>query len=507
MPIGFQSFTPGGVTQIDSSKFTYMLKQKGTLTGTFTAGVFGGGYYVASVTITGCDTPIMFSSMGSAVSGSTNNGGGSWTFNFHGDASSISYALFDIGLSSSSTIGVRLFNSSSQVTFDSNLVPLIIAASGTENIFTNVKTNLPFTGDSGRLYYSSGPSSYSSIAGTEVFPGDFEDYVSYAVIYSSGSNQYDLGSVGFVGSTNDGSKNDGTEGNIPWLIADVTYIDVSNTLSRTLGDITLSGTGSVPFIGTLSSTLGGVTVSGTGNLDGAITGSLSSTLGNVTVSGTGSVPFIGILSSTLGDVTVSGTGSVPFIGSLSSTLGDVTVSGTGNTFVPITVTRTSGTGATETVPTGATSVRIRVGGGGGAGGCRGSVDSGGGGGEGGFCESTIAVIGGNTMTYTVGAAVAGRSTVGSGTNGNSSSVSGTVSGGSVSMTANGGAGGGLLAGGAGGTASGGSTNTTGAPGEDSGSGSAGGSGNSTQSGAGGAGSLAPDPSDDGIRGEIEFYYT
>ena len=88
-------------------------------------------------------------------------------------------------------------------------------------MLNTVETNI---GEAGRVYYSSGPSSYSSIAGTEVFPGDFEDYVSYAVIYSSGSNQYDLGSIGLVGSTNDGNKNDGTVGNISWLIADVTYI-------------------------------------------------------------------------------------------------------------------------------------------------------------------------------------------------------------------------------------------------------------------------------------------
>ena len=224
MPIGFQSFTPGGVTQIDSDKFTYMLKQKGTLTGTFITGTFGGGFYTASVTITGCNTPIMFSASGSAVSSSTNNGGGSWTFGFSSYNSSISYALFDIGLSSGSTFGLRLFNSSSQVTFDSNLVPLTIVFTGTENIFTGSYSSPSyFTGESGRVYYGSGMGSYSSIAGTEVFPGDFEDYQSYAILDNTG-NDYSIGTVGLVGSTNDGSKNEGTVGNIAWLLADVTYI-------------------------------------------------------------------------------------------------------------------------------------------------------------------------------------------------------------------------------------------------------------------------------------------
>jgi len=164
----------------------------------------------------------MFSAAGSAVSGSTNNGGGSWTFSFRANSSSISYALFDIGLSSGSTFGLQLFNSSNQLTFDSNLVPLTIVFSGTENIFTGVFTPAFFTGESGRVYYASGMDSYSSIAGTEVFPGDFEDYQSYAIMEKTG-NDYSIGSVGLVGSTNDGNKNDGTVGNIPWLLADVTY--------------------------------------------------------------------------------------------------------------------------------------------------------------------------------------------------------------------------------------------------------------------------------------------
>jgi hypothetical protein len=51
---------------------------------------------------------------------------------------------------------------------------------------------------------------------------------------------------------------------------------------------------------------------------------------------------------------------------------------------------TSGTSQTETVPTGASLVRIRVRGGGGPGG---DGESGGGGGGGGFCERTLACAG------------------------------------------------------------------------------------------------------------------
>lgn len=131
-------------------------------------------------------------------------------------------------------------------------------------------------------------------------------------------------------------------------------------------------------------------------------------------------------------------------------------------FTPVTRTYTTGTGATDTVPTGATSVTIRVVGGGGSG-AKDSVNGAGGGGSGGYALRTIAVSGGQTFTYTVGQGGAGVSV--DQTNGNSggdSTVTGTVTGGSVSMTGGGGERGytGLVPG-AGGTASGGSTNTPG----------------------------------------------
>jgi hypothetical protein len=202
-----------------------MLKQKGTLTGTFFAGGFGGGYWTASVTITGCNTPLMFCGMDCLVSGSTDNGGGSWTFSFIGALSStIPYACFDIGLSSPNNSGMKLYNSSNQITFDSNLPPLVIVANGTENIFTATYTNIPYIGTSGRTYYNTGAGSYHLYAGSEVFPGDYEAINNIAYISNNGSNQYGVSSVSIIGGTNDPSLNEGTQGNIPWMIADVTYI-------------------------------------------------------------------------------------------------------------------------------------------------------------------------------------------------------------------------------------------------------------------------------------------
>jgi len=180
---------------------------------------------------------------------------------------------------------------------------------------------------------------------------------------------------------------------------------------------------------------------------------------------------------------------------------------------------TTGTAATETVPVGATSVRIRVYGGGAAGGRDNTDNVQQGGGGGGFCEKVIAVAGGNTFTFTVGALVAGRSTNGDGANGNLSSVSGTVAGGAVNMTANGGEGGRGFGGsknGAGGTASGGDSNTNGGNGITPsggsclgpGGGAGGGLPNADGVAPGGAGAAAVSGmSGDGARGQIEFSYT
>jgi YD repeat-containing protein len=109
------------------------------------------------------------------------------------------------------------------------------------------------------------------------------------------------------------------------------------------------------------------------------------------------------------------------------------VSSSGSCFTPVTHTYTTGSSATETVPTGASTATITMWSGGGGGG-KDTTDVGGGGGGGCQVVQTISVQGGNTFTYSVGGGGAGRSTNGTGGSGGSSSVSGTVSGGSVSMS-------------------------------------------------------------------------
>jgi hypothetical protein len=161
-------------------------------------------------------------------------------------------------------------------------------------------------------------------------------------------------------------------------------------------------------------------------------------------------------------------------------------------FTPVNQTFNSGSG-TATVPAGASNMVIAMWGGGSgastAGGC-----------GAGYSARSIAVTGGNTLAYAVGAAgSAGIQGLVQPTAGANSTLSGTVSGGSVSMTA----------GGApapnytpsvctGGTASGGTTNTPGSAGAlpAAGVGGNGGNANGPGGGLGGAG-VASAPANSG----------
>jgi hypothetical protein len=199
----------------------------------------------------------------------------------------------------------------------------------------------------------------------------------------------------------------------------------------------------------------------------------------------------------------------------------------GAAFSPIIHTYTSGDTQNETVPTGASFVTITLDGGGGSGAQPTGAAFGGGGGGGARCVFRIAVSGGQTLLYTVGASVAGGHGD-AGTDGNRSRVSGTVLGGIVNMTANGGFGADNSGnGGAGGTASGGTTNTSGSAGAaasgsicgkggTAGSGALGGSGTGSGGqagvapGGGGAGGTlgtgTPTIGGAGARGQVSFAY-
>lgn len=181
---------------------------------------------------------------------------------------------------------------------------------------------------------------------------------------------------------------------------------------------------------------------------------------------------------------------------------------------PITRSYTAGTGATETVPAAVSQVKITADGPGGAG-ARDQVDLGPwGGGGGGRCSKTIAVIPGDTFSFTIGDAVAGRSTDGNGATGSATTVTGAVSGGAVALSAGPGGGGRKIVAGTGGAASGGTTNTAGQDGfePDGGAGASGAAGGTgaapagTAPGGGGLGKISG-TSGPGARGQITFEYS
>jgi len=179
-------------------------------------------------------------------------------------------------------------------------------------------------------------------------------------------------------------------------------------------------------------------------------------------------------------------------------------------FPPVTNTYTSGTAATETVPSGASSCTITVDGAGGSGAFDDQTYQPGGGGGSARSVKAIAVTGGNTFTYTVAPQVAGLLSPGAsvvGNNGAASTVTGSPSGGSVNMSGGGGGGGAIGGGGAAGFATGGDTDTSGsAGGIFTGGVAASGAAASVAPGGGGNGSDSI-TSGVGARGEISFAYT
>ena len=138
----------------------------------------------------------------------------------------------------------------------------------------------------------------------------------------------------------------------------------------------------------------------------------------------------------------------------------------GSSFAGPVVHQYVGTSGTETVPAGATTCLIEIVGAGAGGALTLNNANLAGGGGGAYCARTIAVSGGQTMSYVSGAPGDGASVLNAAAqNATVDSVTGTVTGGTVNMTTVGAQGAqGAASGGAGGTASGGTTNTSGGAG-------------------------------------------
>ena len=113
---------------------------------------------------------------------------------------------------------------------------------------------------------------------------------------------------------------------------------VSGTGALELGALTLTGAGTVPVAGTGALSLGALTLTGAGAVAVAGTGALS--LGALTLAGSGTVPVAGTGALSLGALTLSGAGTVGsgVTGTGALSLGAITLTGTGT--VPV-----AGTGA------------------------------------------------------------------------------------------------------------------------------------------------------------------
>ena len=334
MPIGFQTFVDGTeIIQIDSERFTYVLKTTGTVTGSPQYGFYGGSYNIASVTIPSCVRPIVFCPPGQVISSEFFSSGTLQFSILSTITSTLEYAVFDIGnYPTTPNIGLKLYNSLGQITFDSNLSPLFVFSSGYEEPQNINTTSIP-TLDITRSYWYTGGGSYTTVYSSSEGFGELisEDYLN--IFFTNGTTGgFSQEFLSSGGHNQEPSVEYGPGSN--FIIADMTHIVgvptgiIIGHLSQTLGTTAASATSSVNNnrTGNLSQTLGTTAVSATSSV--SRTGNLSQTLGTTAVSATSSVSQTGNLSQTLGTTAVSATSSVSKTGNLSQTLGTTAVSAT-----------------------------------------------------------------------------------------------------------------------------------------------------------------------------------
>lgn len=146
-----------------------------------------------------------------------------------------------------------------------------------------------------------------------------------------GSNDANYGIVMWAvgnGQIHVGSSENVTTGYRPYLEVEYTEAvsEITGSLSATLSDMTLNGSGEVAIMGELSGTLSDITLSAAGEGTQTITGSLEAVLNDISAEASGEVGITGSLSATLEAITANGTGTVAITGSLSATLGAVSLS-------------------------------------------------------------------------------------------------------------------------------------------------------------------------------------
>lgn len=236
--------------------------------------------------------------------------------------------------------------------------------------------------------------------------------------------------------------------------------------------------GQIAYSGTISTGLWGMNGNGTAVTTVPLTNinttatlqSAQTAVGNMPIDGALLCTTGGVLSFSWAQNSSNGTASVVGIGSYMRV---TRVSSATGGFTPVTNSHNTPGAATETIPTGASSVTIEVWGGSGGGnrgtgsGC--GADSGPQGGSGGYVRSVlnVAAANGQTINYTVGAAGASAGGAGTGS---------SVSTGTFALTT-------MTAGGGGGGSSGGSSGTGGSAGTATGGNAANTSGNAGANGA------------------------
>jgi hypothetical protein len=409
----------GAFTNIGAGGLTISSNAQATITGTYRISSSGTGSPVVA-------TGTISLSNNNGVQSPTINGAGPVAFGSTGFVALAAGTIVqDWFLPHTAGIGAGFFLSIMQTGGTGSFTGI----SGVTNISSG-GLSVGVTGPGGTVFSASGTYTISSDAG--------------------GTNQLGQGSISLTGGSNVQSPN--------WSGATPLRLNGD-------GSATLNGVSAAPWFSPNAANTGSgfwINITRTGGTSGvnftAAQGSFTNiTNGGLTIDITGFTGDVGVVNATGSWQISSSASGTPVLGS-----GTITLSVNAGT---VTHSYPGPTSGTETVPTNSSSVFIEAYGAG----AGGSVNSGSqAGGGGAYSRINIAVAGGQTMTFSSAGGGAGATSTGLGANGGSSTVSGTVAGGTVSMTAGGG-----LGSGAGGSPSGGD-----------GSSLSGGAGTTSASGAG-----------------------
>ena len=148
----------------------------------------------------------------------------------------------------------------------------------------------------------------------------------------AGTAAWTLGELTLTGTGTVGGGGGGVSGTGALSLGALTLtgagaVAVAGTGALSLGALTLAGTGRVAVAGTGALNLGALTLTGAGRVAVAGTGALS--LGALTLTGTGRVAVAGTGALNLGALTLTGAGRVAVAGTGALSLGTITLTGAG----------------------------------------------------------------------------------------------------------------------------------------------------------------------------------